>query len=205
MIFSKKRHLGVKNDQDADSPVHSRPPVADQESWEAFRKGSESAFIDLYNRYFQLLYDYGRQVSGDKEMVKDCIQDVFVTIRNKRKKLPEVSSVKAFLLKCIRNKILTEHTKRSKQRAVDLEQTPLDFLIMPSVEDIMISRQYSQDNLHKIQKSLKCLTQRQREIIYYFYYNNLSYTEIKEVMSFSSVKSARNLLYKALVEIRSAI
>ena len=66
--------------------------VDDKLLWDSFKKGSESAFIDIYNTYFQILYDFGRQYSGDADLVKDCIQEVFITIRVKRTKLPEVNS-----------------------------------------------------------------------------------------------------------------
>ena len=38
--------------------------------------------------------------------------------------------------------------------------------------------------------------------MHFFFYNQLSYEEISEIMNFGSVKAARNLIYRALKEIK---
>jgi RNA polymerase sigma factor (sigma-70 family) len=170
--------------------------------WESFKKGSESAFIAIYKQYFQILYNYGRQVSGDTALIKDCIQESFITLRKNRKNLASVISIKAYLLKVIRHKILKEVKKNKRRSERILNYSPLDFEIAPSMENLIIERQFKDHQLEKINQALNYLSQRQREAIYYYYYNDLSYNEIKDVMGFTSTEAARNLVYRALSTIR---
>jgi RNA polymerase sigma factor (sigma-70 family) len=170
--------------------------------WESFKKGSESAFIAIYKQYFQILYNYGRQISGDTDLIKDCIQEAFITLRKNRKNLASVSSIKAYLLKIIRCKIIKELKKNKRRNELIIHESPLDFQIVPSTEHLIIERQFKDHQLEKINKALNCLSQRQREAIYYYYYNDLSYNEIKDVMGFTSTEAARNLVYRALSTIR---
>ena len=40
----------------------------------------EDFFDKLYSKYVQVLFVYGLQFTSDRELVKDCIQDVFVKL-----------------------------------------------------------------------------------------------------------------------------
>lgn len=173
--------------------------------WKLFCDGSESAFVKIYNHYFQILYNLGRQFSGDTDLLKDCLQETFISIRKKRHDLHKVISVKAFLIKCYRNKIITEQKKQNKKRKkmdLDLTNDSYGFLVTPSHESLLVNKQFYKEQVKLIQKSLNKLTQRQREVVYYFYYNGLSYSQIKEIMGFSSVRAVRNLMYRSLSELK---
>ncbi len=173
--------------------------------WKLFCDGSESAFVKIYNHYFQSLYNLGRQFSGDTDLLKDCLQETFISIRKKRHDLHKVISVKAFLIKCYRNKIITEQKKQKKKNKkmdFDLSNESFGFLVTPSHESLLVNKQFHTEQVALIQDSLNKLTQRQREVIYYFYYNGLSYSQIKEVMGFSSVRAVRNLMYRSLSELK---
>jgi len=173
--------------------------------WKLFCEGSESAFINIYNHYFLMLYNLGRQFSGDTDLLKDTLQETFINIRKKRQKLHKVVSVKAFLIKCYRNKIITEQKKRKKNMTLNFSSGSYGFLLTPSHESVLISRQFRQEQIGLIQESLNKLTRRQREAIYYFYYNGLSYAQIKDVMGFSSVRAARNLVYRSINGLRKKV
>ena len=170
--------------------------------WALFCNGSESAFVEIYNQYFQMLYSLGKQYTGDSSLLKDCLQDVFIVIRKNRNKLHKVVSVKAYLLKCYRNRIIAEQKERSKRMLVDFSKNALEFQTVPSHESILINRQFSREQIRRLQRSMDKLTGRQREAIYHFYYNSLSYSQIKDVMGFGSTRAARNLIYRSLTELK---
>ena len=173
--------------------------------WQLFCGGSEAAFVNIYNHYFQMLYNLGRQFSSDQELLMDTLQETFISLRSKRHKLHKVVSIKAFLIKCYRNKIITEQKKQKKRLCIDSSVDSFDFFITPSHESVLINRQFKQDQIQLIQECLNNLTRRQREAIYYFYYNGLSYAQIKDVMGFASVRAARNLIYRSLSELKKAV
>lgn len=199
--------LDYKKD-DAKSEVISTSTAVNLDpatEWKLFCDGSESAFIKIYNHYFQVLYNLGRQFSGDADLLKDTLQETFINIRKKRHKLHKVVSVKAFLIKCYRNRIITEQNKRKKNMTLNFSSSSYGFHLTPSHESVLISRQFKQEQIKLMQESLNKLTRRQREAIYYFYYNGLSYAQIKEVMGFSSVRAARNLMYRSLTELKKQV
>ena len=43
----------------------------------AYHEGDETAFSTLYNMYIRMLLNYGRCLTTDNELVKDCVHDVF--------------------------------------------------------------------------------------------------------------------------------
>src|SRR5690606_41250750 len=86
--------------------------------------------------------------------------------------------------------------------ALPIYRESLGFLVTPSHEGLLVNKQFQQEQIALIQSSLNKLTRRQREVIYYFYYNGLSYGQIKEIMGFSSDRAARNLMYRSLAELK---
>ena len=65
----------------------------------------ESFFSEVYQQLFQNLFSYGMQICGNKELVKDCIQELFSEFWKNQKTLTKIKSVKPYLLKCIKRKI----------------------------------------------------------------------------------------------------
>lgn len=205
MSLSFKNIVNTGNNQNPPQGKQTSSYINDELLWKLFKKGDESAFVDIYNQHFQTLYDYGRQLSGDLNFVKDCVQEVFISMRIKRAKLPFVSSVKAYLLKATRNKILTEIKKNKTYQFVDVDKCSLNFLVIPSHENVLIKRQFNDSQIKQIQKVLCSLSTRRREAIYHFYYSNLSYNEIKDIMNLGSTKAARNIIYRAMAQIRKSL
>ena len=66
----------------------------------------ESFFSEVYQQLFQNLFSYGMQICGNKELVKDCIQELFSEFWKNQKTLTKIKSVKPYLLKCIKRKNL---------------------------------------------------------------------------------------------------
>lgn len=58
-------------------------------AWDAFRQGNESAFIFIYESYFETLFAYGFSIVSDTNLVKDTLQDLFVELRKGGETLAE--------------------------------------------------------------------------------------------------------------------
>lgn len=52
----------------------------DKVLWNLLVKGDQKALEILYQRYYSLLLNYGLKCSTDRELVKDCIQDLFINL-----------------------------------------------------------------------------------------------------------------------------
>lgn len=184
--------------------IENQLSINDKELWNLFRKGDEGAFIEIYKCYSNILFNFGSQICDDKELVKDCLQDFFLYIRDKRSKLSETDSIKLYLIKSFRRKII-DYVKKWNNENKKLNINFIEFPIELSHESIFIQRQLENENLKKLEKALVNLDVKEREAIYHFYYENLSYTQIAEILEFSHVSSARRLIYRALTHLRKLI
>jgi RNA polymerase sigma factor (sigma-70 family) len=171
--------------------------------WDEFRAGNESAFIQIYQDYFDKLYEYGMRIVRNEDLVKDAIQEMFIDLRKNRSHLGNTSSIKFYLFKCIKRKIIKEEGKWNGT----LEN--LDhfhyFQFEYSHEQHLIDQQIEVEKQKKLNVAIQNLSPRKREIIYYFYHEGLSYLQIQELMGFDNIKSARNLIYKALNLLKVAL
>ncbi len=168
--------------------------------WKSFKEGSESAFIFIYEKHFHLLANYGLQFLRDRDCLKDLIQDLFIEIRKNRASLSNTDSIKLYLYKAIRRKILKFIKKRDRYQLV--QEFP--FQITHHIEHTIIQNQIDQRRTNLLHAGIKNLTVRQREAIYFYFYEDLSYDQIKELMGFSQTRAARNLIYRAIKELRKS-
>ena len=177
--------------------------INDQEVWNKFRNGNESAFILIYETYFKDLYRYASQFTANKELIKDVVQDLFIDLRKKRKHLGDAGSIKFYLYKSIRRRLIAE-LKRSERHKASIEKGHL-FEFTISAEQAIIERQFNAEQIKELNKALEGLSSRQREAVYYHFYENLGYDQIRQLMSFNNVKSVRNLIYRSLTVLRSTV
>jgi RNA polymerase sigma factor (sigma-70 family) len=167
----------------------------DEAIWLSFQKGSKQAYAILYQKYFDVLYRYSLRITPDRELVKDCIHDLFVTIWKNKENLSQPTSVKAYLLSAIQRKLRRLTTRlRFQQNDIDKATTQL---MSNSREDQMIEDQTELEMKHMVEKALDTLTKREREAIYLKFYGNLSYKEVAETMAIR-VDSIYNLISKSI-------
>lgn len=132
-----------------------------------FIEGDDSAFSKLYDKYVHLLYNYGYRLTTDTELLKDCIQDVFIKIYNKRLELNTVLNFKSYLLISLKNKLCDESRKRVNFSDVAVEE--LDIVSGDNVEkDYIAVEKEKMDHLF-IGKMLDQLSPRQRKAIVLYY------------------------------------
>lgn len=65
-------------------------------------------FTELYNKTIDNLFAFGTKFTSDREMIKDCIQDVFVKLYTKRGELESVINIESYLYVSLRNRINDE-------------------------------------------------------------------------------------------------
>jgi RNA polymerase sigma factor (sigma-70 family) len=175
----------------------------DSATWNAFKSGNESAFIYIYETYFDQLFIYGNHFTKNEGIVKDSIQDLFIELRKNRLMLGSTDSIKFYLFKCLKRRIIKETSHWFYKCEVFSSELSFDFTF--SHEQTLIDRQLDDEKMARLNLAIKSLSPRKREIIYYFYYEGLNYLQIKELMNLSNIKSARNLLYKAVNFLREVI
>jgi RNA polymerase sigma factor (sigma-70 family) len=177
----------------------------DYQLWQAFKAGSEKAFDQIYATCFSALYGYGTRLCSDKDLVKDCIQSLFVELWHYRLQVADVRSVKYYLYRCLRRKIIRVYNEEKRLLHSDDLPEGYHFEVTFSHELLLVTDQLNEENQHKLLRAFGLLTQRQREAVYLRFYENASYESIASIMSLKEVKYARTLIYRALDVLRASI
>ena len=169
--------------------------------WKLFLEGDDQAYSWIYTHYIQVLYNYGLQITPDSEIVKDCIQDVFVKIYKAKKKLTVPQNPKVYLMIALKNNIYNTFNQERLQKnyAFSLYQTEEQL----TVKNEFIDQEARHEEMNNIKRMMKILTPKQREVIYYRFIEELSYDDICQIMGLN-YQSAYNLLQRSLQKIREA-
>ncbi|MEG0037859.1 MULTISPECIES: sigma-70 family RNA polymerase sigma factor [Bacteroides] len=168
--------------------------------WKLLTEGSNEAYTWIYNRYIHQLYQYGCRFCADSEVVKDCIQNLFVNIYQNREKLTVPDNPKLYLMSALRNALFNT-LNRNRLHDTYISNTAFDFDL--SVEEQFIADEEESSQSQTIAHLLNTLSPRQREIIYYRFYEDLQYDEICRLMDLN-YQSAYNLFQRSLIKLRES-
>lgn len=168
---------------------------------EQYRQGDNKAFTTLYNMYAVSLLNYGMCLSNDKELVKDCVHDVFVKLFTKGK-TQEIGKVGGYLIISLRNRLLDEF-----RRDCFVSDTPVnDFTLRrydESAETTYINNEH-QTRLHAdVLKLLNELTPRQQQAFRLYFIEQRKYDEICDMLQMNYA-CVRNLVHRGMVKLRAS-
>lgn len=169
------------------------------EKWAKFISGDDDAYAWIYETYVQTLYQYGLCFTSDTEMIKDCIQDIFVYIYSHRRHLDKSYNVRAYLLISLKNNLCRVIARKKAYGSLETEEMP--FLREMTVEEKFIENEAYENELQQVKEMLSILTSRQREIMYYRFIQELSMDEICQLMNLN-YQSAQNLIQRSLKKIK---
>lgn len=167
--------------------------------WDSFRDGNDDAFTQLFEIYSQSLYQYGFKLVNNKELVKDCIQDLFLKIHKNRSSLSATENPKFYLLFALKN-IIRDNLEKNK-RLLFFPQEEIHFFAEYTVSE---PDDMEPEHLKMIDEIIKNLSAKQKEIIYLRFHLDLSYEEIAKILNIS-YQSTRNLAHRTISKIRSKL
>ena len=176
--------------------------MSDKLLWGQLIEGNKKALEQIYRSHGDALYNYGRRITTDADLVEDAIHDLFVYIWDKRRSLGSTNNILPYLLISLKRDLIKRINKNIKKPIVKIEEQ--DYKIADedkSVEASWISTEELKSNNHKLDQSLQTLSKRQKEAIYLKFHQNLSLNEIAEALNISN-QSVRNLLFQALQKLR---
>lgn len=171
----------------------------DQELWVRFRRGEELAYTKLMNRYARPMYNYGYRFCQNSDLIRDCVQEVFLELWKKRSKVNSTPSVKWYLFKSLRLRIFRDQSKWQRNEPLD---DNYNFLVEFNIESRLIEAADVQELSSKIKDALNNLPPRQCEILYLRFYEDLNYEQISDLMGITR-QSVHNLLQKAFKSFRA--
>lgn len=176
--------------------------LSEEAIWSAYKNGNKEAFVHIYHTYFPVLYNYGHQLCANSEFIKDCIQELFLDLSKKGKRLSDTDSIKFYLIKSFKNRFVRTLKNNARTKENEKFFPGYEFQFTMSAEQKIINAQLDEERINDLNKALALLTDRQREAIYYYFYENLSIDEIAEIMFVTNRRTVQNIIYRAIAYLR---
>ena len=166
----------------------------------SFQAGNMAAFSQLYDLHINILFNYGLKLTIDKELLKDCIHDIFVKLYTKKDELGTIDNLRSYLFISLKNKLCDELRRRMYMSDTAIEEvsisTPTD------VEDDYMEEEQRKNEFSLVRRLLDQLSPRQREALTLYYIEEKKYEDICEIMNMN-YQSVRNLMHRGLTKLRS--
>ncbi|WP_026308416.1 RNA polymerase sigma factor [Spirosoma spitsbergense] len=175
--------------------------ATDIELWEAFRQGDRQAYTILMERHYRPLYSYGTKLVFDKELVKDCIQEVFLELWHRRVAIGSAESPRFYMLRALQRKIHRAIHRNRLLYNAEIINPDTSFSVEFSIEADLISRQEQAEKARQLAALVETLSPRQKQLIYLRFYQDLDFDEIAELMQLNR-QSVYNLLRESLLRLR---
>lgn len=175
----------------------------EQQLWLGIIAGERYALGSLFDIYAKPLLIYGYRICGNKELVKDAIQDVFVDIWTYRSNLAPQVRVKFYLYRSLRRAIL-KTIAQSERTGADTDAMESHAETQASVETDWVTSETDTQRSSRIRQSLRLLSEREREVISLKYYSDLKIREIAEMLNLKE-QTIANTLQNALRKLRNSL
>ncbi|MFT3827934.1 MAG: sigma-70 family RNA polymerase sigma factor [Chitinophagaceae bacterium] len=156
---------------------------------------------ELFRMHYSYLYRYGNKICADVYLLEDAIQELFAELWQQKTAVPTIS-IKAYLLRALKYKLF--RTLQKQHLIVNADNLPEQGYFELSHETLIIAQQEDKENAGKVIAAMNQLSDRQKEIIYLKFYQDMSYEEVAEVMNIN-YQAARNLLYQAIKSLRNRL
>lgn len=171
--------------------------LSEQEIIGAIREGNERIFEETFRKYYQSLCNYANSILKEMDEAEEVVQNLFLSIWEKRSDLEISISLKSYLYRAVHNHCLNR-IKHLKVRE-EYQQYAVNFY-EASYESV--SQTVMKNELEtKIEEAIKKLPEQCRLIFRMSRFEELKYHEIAEQLELSP-KTVENQIGKALKILR---
>lgn len=163
------------------------------------KNDDEPAFQLIFETYYSSLCHFAMQFLYDRDQCEEVVQDLFLTIWEKRKILDVEISLKHYLFRSVRNQCLN-HLKHEKIKKLHAEKLRDALMSEDAPGDYFISR----ETIFHIEEGINSLPEKRREIFRLSREEGLKYREIAEKLKIS-VKTVEIQMGHALKSLREKL
>lgn len=172
--------------------------LSDEALFELIKEGQRDAYEEIYHRFKGILYAHAYRMLGDREEVRDLLQEVFVALWSKRQEL-QIKNVSAYLYSSIRNRII-DRVSRQRSRNKYLES--MSFYAEHHSYQVPDRILYEKELRAMIEAEVNALPERMRLVFQMSRKEHLSHKEIGEKLGISET-TVRKQVNNALKILRS--
>lgn len=160
-------------------------------------------FTQLYDKHIDNLFAFGSRFTADREMIKDCIQDVFVKMYTKKDTLDKINNLDSYLYVALRNRINDEF-----RRNVHMCDNAITDVSMRRVAE---EERHNRERMERelmltttVEDAISKLSPRQQQVICLYYIERKKYNDICRIMGIN-YQSVRNLMCRSITRLRSFV
>lgn len=179
--------------------------LPDLEIWAALKSGDRKALGYIYNQNVDHLYRFGYQLSQDKELVRDSIQDIFIAISKEKKCPQQVHSIRSYLFKALYREIMFKLRQRRRFQLTGSTQLFEAFGIDICTESRMIDHQNFTEKIERVKEAMNTLSDKQRQTILHHFRDGFSYQEIAYIMEIKHKNTVAKLMKRALQTLKEKV
>lgn len=169
-------------------------PISNEQLLQQMATGDRQAFTELYKRYWEELFITAAKALRGKEEAADVVQDVFLSLWNRRNELKLLGSLAAYLHTSVRYKCIHYIEKNITRRDYLVQFTELIVSESPASAESNLQLKDVQQTIDKIVSGMPAKMQ---EVYKLSRHQQLSYKEIAEKMRVS-VETVKKHIHHAL-------
>ncbi|MVM35316.1 sigma-70 family RNA polymerase sigma factor [Spirosoma sp. HMF4905] len=172
--------------------------------WLRFKADDKNAFDQLVEARYRLLFNYATRFTKDRALIKDCVQDLFLELWNRRKAIADTPYVTIYLIKALRNNLLRKLRREMNWRSTIEEGIESETILADNLtaENEWIAGETLINTEQRLRRAVSQLPKRQQEVVFLKFYEGLSNDDIAQVMAVEK-QTVANFLYRAMSQLRS--
>lgn len=154
--------------------------------------GDDSAFEQIYTRYYEKVFAISRGILLDSEEAADAVQEIFFVVYRNISKFDRRSKFSTWLFRVSVNRTIQESRKnRNRKKNVELTETSASVTLEePEVID------------PRVHSALQQLAPQDRALITLFYWDELNLGEIAAIVD-TNVNAVKTRLYRSRERFRA--
>lgn len=148
--------------------------------WSKFKAGDRDSFEEIYTEFVDYLFAYGSKITSDRDLLKDCIQDLFMDLYKYSPSLKNPELLEFYLYKSLKRSLVKRLQKEQRLERFDQDCHYFDLVFSSESDDFQ--NDLKNEQLESLQKILRTLDDKKRELLFLKFNSGLNYSEIGELL-----------------------
>ncbi len=184
--------------------MNQEDELTDNELIASYLGGNEDVFALLVKRHLSSVYYYVLRMLGSRDDAEDTTQETFVKVWHKLKQFNTQSQLRPWILRIARNTTIDFLRKKrpllfSSFAHADgsdvFAETLIDGSLLPDEEYI------KNESIELLESAIQKLTPAQQEVLQLYYYEDLTFKEIAEILD-APLHTVKSRHLRAIRELR---
>lgn len=168
------------------------------------QKGDETAFREIYNRFYQPVLKNIAKWESDVNTQEDILQEVFIELWSKKEQLSTEMNIGGWLFKASYHRTISHLRKLLKVNLQSIHEHDLETVSPVSEDDALSGEELYLSKLSLLKSAIELLPEQKKKTFIMYKIQGLSYVEIARQMGISEL-SVRQYVKTAVSHLRQMV